>query len=507
MNNSSSNIKKGTIITYITQFLGIGISFIYVPIMLGILGQKEYGLYALVQSLVSYLQMSEMGIGVTATRYNAKYIALKDEDGQGKINGMFLLLYLGIALFCVIAGLIFYYYIPSVYSDYSSDSIDLIRVLFILALANLVIHMVFKLFNAVIIAYEKFIFIKTLSLIQTVLGPVCMLAVLYMGKRSIGMLTVTTILSLIFGLIQMFYCFKYLRIKLKFGHFEKGLFYTIFSFTIFVFLNSLSHQLFSNSDKIIISILMSETAIAIYAIVLQFVTYYYMFSNVISGFYLPRFTKAVSETRMVSKPLMEELIRTARIQVMIAGLIFGGFAAIGKPFIVRWVGVEYESAYILSVIVLATEFIGSSQSMFNSLMQAMNLHKVRALLGLGCAVIKVVTTVFAVKWFGLIGAALIYLIVYIFRLFVYNVYYKVRVGIDIRVFWSQIMKLFIPLIAVIALFYFVFYTAMSFLPANGYPVIILYVVLYIVLFGCVCWFILMNDYERNLLISLIRKTK
>lgn len=505
MNNSTSNIKKGTIITYITQILGIGISFIYVPIMLRILGQVEYGLYALVQSLVSYLQMSEMGIGVTATRYNAKYIALNDSVGQSKINGMFFSLYIGIALFCALFGAIFYHYIPAIYVDYSSDSIDLIKILFILALANLVIHMVFKLFNAVIIAYEKFIFMKTLSLIQTVLGPVCMLAVLYMGKRSIGMLVVTTLLSGIFGIVQMYYCFKYLRIKIKVGYFEKGLFYTIFSFTFFVFLNSVAHQLFSNSDKIIISIILSETSIAIYAIVLQFVTYYYIFSNVISGFYLPRFTKAVSETRTVSNALMGELVSTARIQVMIAGLIFGGFAAIGKPFIIRWVGIEYESAYLLSVIVLATEFVGSSQSMFNSLMQAMNLHKVRALLGLGCAVIKVVTTVFAVKWFGLTGAAWIYLIIYLFRLFVYNVYYKVRVGIDVSFFWTHIMRLVVPLISIIVLLYFLFHFAMSFVPASGYPIIIVYVIIYTAFFGSICWFMLMNDYERRLLISLIKK--
>ena len=34
--------------TYITQFLSIAISFVYVPIMLRMLGQAEYGLYSIV---------------------------------------------------------------------------------------------------------------------------------------------------------------------------------------------------------------------------------------------------------------------------------------------------------------------------------------------------------------------------------------------------------------------------------------------------------------------------
>ena len=163
VDQSSKNIKLGTIITYITQFLSIGISFIYVPIMLGILGQAEYGLYALVQSIISYLQMSEMGIGTTATRYNSKYIAEGDTEGQKTINGMFLLIYAAIAMFCCLIGVGVYVCLPAIYSDYSVTSIELIKKLFVLALVNLVITFVFKIFNAIIQAYEKFIFMKVIS--------------------------------------------------------------------------------------------------------------------------------------------------------------------------------------------------------------------------------------------------------------------------------------------------------------------------------------------------------
>jgi len=115
IDQSSKNIKLGTIITYITQFLGIGISFVYVPIMLRILGQAEYGLYALVQSIISYLQMSEMGIGTTATRYNSKYIAEGDKEGQKTINGMFLKMYFGIAGVCVIIAAILFCFLDVIY--------------------------------------------------------------------------------------------------------------------------------------------------------------------------------------------------------------------------------------------------------------------------------------------------------------------------------------------------------------------------------------------------------
>ena len=453
--NSSTNIKKGTVITYITQFLGIGISFFYVPIMLGILGQDEYGLYALVQSIVAYFQMSDMGIGITATRYNAKYMAEGDVEGQRNINGMFLVLYTIIAAVCGLGGFVLYQYLPQIYDHYSADSISLIQNLFILAMINLVLTLVFKIYNAIIVAYERFVFAKTIQLIQTVLGPIGMLAVLYLGYRSVGMVIVTTVLTALFGFVQLIYCHKVLDVKFRFNKFDKVLFGTIMSFTLFVFLNSLSHQLFSNSDKIIVSILLTEASIAVYAIVIQFQTYFYNFANVLSGFYLPRFTKMVKGTRTMTSEVMNEVIRVGRVQVIIAGLIFGGFASLGHPFVIRWVGPDYELAYYLTILLLFCEFVASSQSMFNSLMQAMNLHRLRSVIGFVAALVKIGITIGLVYAWGLWGCAIAYAVSFMIRLIAYNLYYR-HVGIDVIQFWTEIIKILLPISACIFVLFGIF---------------------------------------------------
>jgi O-antigen/teichoic acid export membrane protein len=294
--------------------------------------------------------MSDMGIGITATRYNAKFLSEGDEEGQRNINGMFLLLYLGIAAFCASIGFVFYQYIPRIYNHYSTESVKLIQMLFVLAMVNLVLTLFFKVFNAIIAAYERFVFAKTIILIQTILGPIGMLAVLYLGYRSIGMVMVTTVLTALFGVIQMIYCYRNLKVKFCFRHFNRGLFITILSFTLFVFLNSISHQLFFNSDKIIVSILLAEASIAVYAIVIQFQTYFYNFANVLSGFFLPRFTKMVKGTRNISPAVMDDVIRTGRIQVLISGLILGAFLALGRAFCLRLVGLDYNQLYSCTIV-------------------------------------------------------------------------------------------------------------------------------------------------------------
>lgn len=504
-NTSSRNIRVGAILTYITQFLSIAISFVYVPIMLRMLGQAEYGLYSIVQSLISYLQMSEMGIGTTATRYNSKYIAQDDREGQKTINGLFLKLYLGIAGICVVIATVLYFCLDFIYAKYSAESLQLIKTLFMIAVLNLVITFVFKIFDAIVIAYEEYIFLKIITLIRTILGPVGMLTVLFLGYRSIGMLWVTTAISLLFGLTQMFFCLKKYHISFALRAHDPVLFKKIFTFTIFVFINSLATQLMTNSDKLVISIVMTEYAVAVYSVVMQLHVYSYNFSNVLSGFYLPKFTKNVMQERNVSPELMADIQKTGRIQVLVAGLIFGGFLAIGKPFISCWVGPDYVQAYWLTVIVLSTETVGASQSMFESLMQAMNLHKTRAVLNLVIAVFKIVLTVIFTVNFGLMGCAVAFFLGWMIRQVIFNLYYWKRVGIDIPTFWKGMLKLFLQLMITVCILSFGAIALQKFLPAESYLTLAVYGVCYSILYLAAIWTAVLNRDEKSLILRFVTK--
>lgn len=497
-----NNVKVGVILTYITQFMSIGISFVYVPIMLRILGQGEYGLYALVQSIIAYIQMTEFGIGTTAVRFNSKYIANKDIKGQRRTNGMIFLLYLGITLISLIIGSIVYCNLNNIYgSNLSATDIIIVKNLFILALFNLTITFVFQIFNAIIISYEKFFFLKLLMLIQTILGPIGMLIVLHFGYRAIGMLVVTTVISSSSGLIQMIYSITILKVKFDFRNFDKVIFKGLFSFTFFVFLNSFAHQLFSNADKIIISIFKDASSIAIYAIAIQLSGYFYTFSNVITGLYMPRITKIVIENPNDDTFVIEELIKIGRLQSTIGGLIFGGLIALGHSFILRWVGTEYNQVYIIMMIIIAPQVIGASQSLFTPLMQAMNLHKKRACISIVTAIIKVIFTVVFIQIWGLLGCAIAYCMGYIIRLVGYNFYYLRIVKLNMKKFWNGIVNLLVPISIIIVLLSISF----SFFTFNNYMDIIVGSIVYTIIYIVFLLIFGFNNYEKKLILSQLIK--
>ena len=66
-----NQLRAGVIMTYVNIGLGSLIPFVYTPIMLRLLGQSEYGLYSLANSVVGYLSLLSFGLGSTIVRYVA----------------------------------------------------------------------------------------------------------------------------------------------------------------------------------------------------------------------------------------------------------------------------------------------------------------------------------------------------------------------------------------------------------------------------------------------------
>ncbi|MEG2717754.1 MAG: oligosaccharide flippase family protein, partial [Eubacterium sp.] len=99
-----NQLKIGVILSYISMGISTVISILYTPIMLRLLGQSEYGLYQLVFSVVSYLGLLSFGFGSAYMRFFARYKVNNDQEGIARLNGMFMLVFLLIAVVALLAG-------------------------------------------------------------------------------------------------------------------------------------------------------------------------------------------------------------------------------------------------------------------------------------------------------------------------------------------------------------------------------------------------------------------
>ena len=75
-----SQIKIGSILSYVVIVLNMLIGLIYTPIMLRIMGQSEYGTYSLISSIIGYLTVLDLGFGNAIIIYTSRYRAKNQKE-------------------------------------------------------------------------------------------------------------------------------------------------------------------------------------------------------------------------------------------------------------------------------------------------------------------------------------------------------------------------------------------------------------------------------------------
>ena len=155
--------KIGVVLSYLTQTVHMVVNLIYTPIMLRLLGQSEYGLYQLVYSVVSYLSLLSFGFGNSYLRYYSIYKEKNNEKGVARLNGMFMTIFLSIAMICIMCGGIMVGNIRHIFgSGLTDEEYVVASMLMKLLVFNLAITFPNSVFNCYITSQEEFVFRKYL---------------------------------------------------------------------------------------------------------------------------------------------------------------------------------------------------------------------------------------------------------------------------------------------------------------------------------------------------------
>ena len=439
----NKQIKFGIILQYLQMGLNILISLIYTPIMIKILGQSEYGIYNLSSSIISYLSLLSLGFGASYIRYYSKYKKDNDEEGVKKLNALYLLVFAIMGAIAFIAGVILSSNVHIFFNEtYSLNDLHIAKVLMMFLAINLTISFPASVFVSYITSQEKFIFQKIVNMGKTILSPALSIALLYMGYGSIGMVLVTTVVSLIIDILNIYYCVSKLNMRFKFKNLNFMLLKDIAAFSIFIAINQVIDQINWQTDKIILGKMINGGAVAIYAVASTINTMYINFSTAISSVFAPKINRIVATNSDDSeKKLNDIFFFVGRLQFMVIMLILTGFIIFGKKFISMWVGSEYKMAYFVTLLLIIPVSIPLIQNVGVEIQRAKNKHQFRSVAYLIMAILNIFISVLLCKFYGIIGVSLGTTIsLLLSNGFVMNVYYHKKLNIDIFGFWKEIMK-------------------------------------------------------------------
>ena len=493
--------KAGVILSYLSIIVTTFVTLIYTPIVLRYLGKSEYGVYDLTVSIVSYLSLLSLGFGGSYVRFYYQFKVKDNDEEINKLNGLFLIVYLLMGISSLVVGGIIVKNLDIILrGKMTHEELLLSKKLMTILVINIFLTFPITVFESFITANERFLFQRVLLLLRQVLSPIISVPLLMIGYRSVGLVFVTTIITFLTLVINMYYSFRKLKMKFYFKRLNLSLLKEIAVFSGFLFLNMITDQINWSIDKFVLGKFVGTIGITMYSMGSIINNMYMKMSTSISSVFIPKVNDMV-QRNMDDAVISDFFIKIGRIQFYILTLIQLGFLTFGKFFIENiWLDNTYSSSYYIALILIIPVTIPLIQNIGIEIQRAKNLHKFRSIVYFLIAIVNLIISIPLAIEFGPIGSAIgtgITLI--IGNGLIMNIYYKNYVGIDINKFWRNILNiskgLIIPLILTFIVLKLGINTKFQFI-----YLIILYVVVY---FASVYKFS-MNKYEKNLVLKPIR---
>ena len=501
-----NQLKAGVVLSYISTAISIVIQLVYMPVMIRLLGKSEYGLYSLVSSVVSYLSLFSLGFTGAYLRFFARFY--KNREKLASLNGMFLTLFSILASVATICGIVLSFFPEQIFgSKLLGSELSKARILMLILVINIAINLISGIFDSIIGAYEQFVFQRIVGIASAIVNPFICLPLLLMGYGSVMLVVVTTGVTLVRFIVNVWFCIYKMQIPVSFHGFQWSLLKEITVFSSFLLLNMIIDQINWNVDKLILGHTNGTEEIAVYGVASQFNSLFMVFSTTISSVFSPRVNLiAAQKVNNYQTEFTKLMARIGRIQWFILGLLTGGFIVFGKYFIVHiFAGEGYEEAYIVALFLVIPILIPLIQNVGIEMQSAINKHQFRSIIYMIIAISNVAISIpLAGKW-GAVGAAMgTAFSLLIGNGLIMNIFYHKVLHINMKYFWKEILKTWkgflIPTILALLITRCVAFDNMRIFLINAVIFTVVYCVS-ILIFSC-------NVEEKKLIFSMIkRKTR
>lgn len=495
--NTVQQLKYGTLISYAGILFNIGVGILYTPWMISSIGKADYGLYTLAMSVIAFFVM-DFGLNTAVTRFTSNYLAKGEASKIKNMLGLVFKLYVFLDVIILLALIVFYFFIPSVYAELTPAEIDKFKVVFCIVAAFSCFSFPFIPLTGVLIAYERFIELKSCDLIQKVLTVGLMSICLLMGKGLFALVLVNAIAGLL-GIAFKLIVYQRLKTGFNINYYNKEDLRSIIGFSGWTTVVAFAQRMIMTLAPSILGMFSGSESIAVLGIVISLESYVYTYASAINGMLLPKVSRVLLHDNQSIMPLM---IKVGRLQILMIGIVFWGFIVLGRDFIQLWLGSGFEDVYLCTVLLIIPSFITLPQDIAVQAMNVLNYMKQMAIIYVVASVVNIVLALVLAKLYSVIGISISIFVAYMIRTIGLDIVFYRKMHLDMPLFFKETFgKMTIAAILAVALGFGV----SMLISFHGIWAFLLRGVVFCLLFFISNYFLAMNDYEKGIIMSRVRK--
>lgn len=479
------------------------VNLVYTPMLLAFVGQADYGVFQTSNSFVFSLSVLSFGFSDAYIRFYTQRRVSGDELGVRRLNGMYLAMYALVSSVALVLGLLFAASAPTVFAgSFTPGQVELAGRLMAIMAFSVAATLLSTVFDAYIVAHERFSYRQSRQMATTLLTPVAALALLRLGMGAVGVALAQLSVNLLLLAINARYAISGLGMRFDVSRFDGRLFGAVAAFSAWLFVNQLCELANQSLPNVFLGALSSAVSVSVYAVSVQVRSVFYSLSTTISGVFVPEINRIVASSDD-NCALTDLMSRVGRLQAVLYVYVLGGFVLLGRHFIKAWAGDVFADAYYLVLAMVIPLFVPLVQNTGIEIQRAKNRHRARSVSYLCMAVANVAVTVALAPSLGYWAPAIGYVVYIVLGsgLFM-NWYYHTRIGLDMARFWRRVL----PVPAAGALATLLCIGGSSLLPVTDWLRFVLWGLCYSALYLFVVYRVVMSEAERLELRMRLRRS-
>lgn len=464
------------------------------------LGKSAYGIFALVSAFIAYFLL-DFGIGSAISRFVSRYKETNDLDNLKKLYGVIATVYLTIDIVLILILFVLYFFISDIFVKLTPEEIEIFKDVYVIAGFFSICTFTLKPLDGVMTAYEFFVPLKTLDMIQRIGTVLIVATALIFGGGVYALIFINGAVALIIAILKFSFLLKNHAISINLRRFDWLMAKSVFGFSLWIFMINLAQRFRVNLVPAILGAKSGTDEITLFSLAMSLEGFVWTFAYALNGLFIPKVTRMVhaDTDRMEITKLMT---RVGRFQLFVVGLIIIGFVGLGQSFIRLWIGEGFISTYFIAVCLIVPNIITMTQQIGTTLSYVENEVKYNSIISISSALLSFgLCLIFAGKY-GAIGCGVAVFIALIISVIAYNIFYKKKLKIDIVFFFKNCHARILPVLIVLlaALMMAEHHLNLNH-PVAFAAVVIAFVLIYII----ICYRFLFNSEEKEIAQSVIRK--
>ena len=384
----------------------LAVGFFLAPYLFRSLGGARYGVWCVVESILAYFTLFDLGIAACLVRFVARHHATGEREELNRVVsaslGLFLLAACGVIL---VGGLLVPFVAPGLERKLGTPG-DVLPFM-LLMLANLAITLPLSVFPTILDGLQRFGAKSAVRLFCLALRVGGIVWVMETRPGLLPLAFVFTVTNLLEHALAAVLCFRFLRgLRLSHRLIDRATLKEVKGYSVDAFLAMLAGRITVQTGAIVVGGFLTLAAAGHYALAARLVE---LAKNLLRQV-TTTLTPAVSQREATGDfdGIRRVLLHGTRAVLYLVLPIHLGLLAFGRPFLARWLGGTQfaEWCFPATVVLSATLTIGVAQSVAARILYGMGKLKLFARLALVEAVANLALSLALVGPLGLVGVAI-----------------------------------------------------------------------------------------------------